>query len=453
MVKGLIAGFGDLPLEDTLETFDPRPVKLEPLAEELPSKDPSIHLIAGLGGSAVPTAGRGTQVTVVGSNFCGDPTCPPVVVEAGGVVLADNLAVDPKGGFQFTFVVEGSLGARLVTATQALDPKNVLSHSVLLVVPVVDAEEDGLEVELIRPACVNTPDVVISGQALGERETSTRIARISFTVNDGPETIVCQDCRRDPVFAFAAPLPIDCGENVVRVMIVEEGTGQVAQRTRMVRRDSKPPEIHCPAPISTACNDPSGAVVTFDVTATDGCTAKPSVFCDPPSGSVFPLGTTIVKCLAVDDCGNEAHCEFLVTVQCHAKDQTPPKIVCPSDLTKSCGAAGGTPVSFEVLAVDDFDPAPVVMCKPPSGSLFPVGETTVNCLATDAVGNKSQCSFKVRVIPGSVTIDAKYILRWDCGVLEDAASVSGPWESVNGAANGVYQASPGDQRRFFRSRR
>lgn len=38
-----------------------------------------------------------------------------------------------------------------------------------------------------------------------------------------------------------------------------------------------------------------------------------------------------------------------------------------------------------------------VVCTPPSGSPFPLGITTVNCIATDVNGNSASCSFNIRV--------------------------------------------------------
>ena len=39
-------------------------------------------------------------------------------------------------------------------------------------------------------------------------------------------------------------------------------------------------------------------------------------------------------------------------------------------------------------ATDETDPSPSVACAPPSGSAFPIGNTTVTCTATDASGNQ-----------------------------------------------------------------
>jgi len=50
-----------------------------------------------------------------------------------------------------------------------------------------------------------------------------------------------------------------------------------------------------------------------------------------------------------------------------------------------------------VTATDNIDPNPKVKCTPPSGSLFPLGQTPVTCTATDASGNASQGTFIVKV--------------------------------------------------------
>jgi hypothetical protein len=48
-------------------------------------------------------------------------------------------------------------------------------------------------------------------------------------------------------------------------------------------------------------------------------------------------------------------------------------------------------------ATDDVDGNVAVTCSPPSGSSFPVGTTTVNCIARDNAGNQSSTSFTVTV--------------------------------------------------------
>ncbi|QRG65195.1 FG-GAP-like repeat-containing protein [Brevibacillus choshinensis] len=64
---------------------------------------------------------------------------------------------------------------------------------------------------------------------------------------------------------------------------------------------------------------------------------------------------------------------------------------CPPDIIVPCPIVNyPTPVAS--------CPGVTVTCSPPSGSLFPVGETEVTCTATDIFGNTETCSFTVTVV-------------------------------------------------------
>jgi hypothetical protein len=54
-----------------------------------------------------------------------------------------------------------------------------------------------------------------------------------------------------------------------------------------------------------------------------------------------------------------------------------------------------------VSADDNLDPNPAIGCTPAAGSIFPLGLTTVNCLATDASGNTATGSFTVTLTGGT----------------------------------------------------
>ncbi len=162
--------------------------------------------------------------------------------------------------------------------------------------------------------------------------------------------------------------------------------------------DLSPPELTCPDDITVECTSPAGDIVTFVVTATDPCDPSPVVDCSPPSGSVFPPGTTRVTCTATDAGGNSSQCSFTVQVV----DTTAPVITCPQDVAEV--ATGPVPVSFSPSVTDACDPSPSIVCIPPSGSVFPLGDTVVTCTATDDSGNASQCTFTVRVIEAAVPI-------------------------------------------------
>lgn len=75
-----------------------------------------------------------------------------------------------------------------------------------------------------------------------------------------------------------------------------------------------------------------------------------------------------------------------------------PTILCSGNITQDndpgvCGAV----VNFPNPAVSRSCPGVNVSCSPASGSLFPVGDTTVTCTATDICGGIAECSFTVTV--------------------------------------------------------
>ena len=50
-----------------------------------------------------------------------------------------------------------------------------------------------------------------------------------------------------------------------------------------------------------------------------------------------------------------------------------------------------------VLTQDDVGGSITISCNPPSGSVFPIGETVVECTATDEAGNIGRASFMITV--------------------------------------------------------
>ena len=128
-------------------------------------------------------------------------------------------------------------------------------------------------------------------------------------------------------------------------------------------------------------------------TATDNLDPMVVVTCEPASGSVFALGNTGVFCSAQDAAGNAAAASFTVTVQ----DTSGPVLSLPSDIVEEATSAAGNTVVFAASATDAVTPSPSVECSPSSGSLFPLGTTSVECAAQDAAGNAGTDSFNVTV--------------------------------------------------------
>jgi hypothetical protein len=80
-------------------------------------------------------------------------------------------------------------------------------------------------------------------------------------------------------------------------------------------------------------------------------------------------------------------------------DTASPVIQCPEPIVVDDrpGDVPGEILIFAVTALDPEDPAPDLVCTPPSGSRFPRGTTLVTCTATDFSGNAASCEFTVTV--------------------------------------------------------
>ena len=155
--------------------------------------------------------------------------------------------------------------------------------------------------------------------------------------------------------------------------------------------DNVLPLINCPADIfvHTDANE-CGAVVNFTVSSIDNCSS--TVVSNPASGSLFLIGITTVNSFATDAAGNNSTCTFTVTVT----DDESPIIISPGTMIVNAeDTLDSAVVNFNVMVTDNC--SATVVTDPPSGSVFPIGITTVECIATDAAGNKTHRSFNVKV--------------------------------------------------------
>ena len=106
------------------------------------------------------------------------------------------------------------------------------------------------------------------------------------------------------------------------------------------------------------------------------------------------LGIDTIAACFTDDAG-EIHCAEATK---EWEDTTPPDLVTPPDATNEATGPDGATHHFVATATDDVDPNPVVVCSPPSGTVFPLGDTLVTCTATDASGNVSEGTFVKTVV-------------------------------------------------------
>jgi hypothetical protein len=185
------------------------------------------------------------------------------------------------------------------------------------------------------------------------------------------------------------PLGTTVVQATARDFAGNEGTGKL----HITVKDTTPPVLALPADLVAEATGPNGAVVTFAGSAQDVVSGSLPVTFAPASGSVFPLGMTVVTATATDGAGLSSVGQFQVVV----RDTTPPVLMLPANLTIDTNNAAGVAVAFAAGAQDVVSGAVPVALTPASGSLFPLGTTTVEATAVDAAGNRSTGSFTVTV--------------------------------------------------------
>ena len=107
-------------------------------------------------------------------------------------------------------------------------------------------------------------------------------------------------------------------------------------------------------------------------------------------------GGELVGVNVVLNAGDDVTCVFTNSDDI---DMVDPVITCPAAQEQAndqgeCTAQVSYP---DPTATDDMDNDVDIECDQPSGSTFPVGDTTVTCTATDNAGNEDECQFLVTV--------------------------------------------------------
>lgn len=160
--------------------------------------------------------------------------------------------------------------------------------------------------------------------------------------------------------------------------------------------DTQNPSITAPANATYQCASQVPPADPSQATASDNCGAPTVTVSESNNGGAgSPASPLIITrtYTATDGASLTASAAQTITVI----DNTPPTINCPGNITVNApvGTCAAT-VTFNVTGSDNCS-VPVITTSPVSGSVFPVGVTTVTATATDAAGNTSTCSFTVTV--------------------------------------------------------
>jgi hypothetical protein len=160
--------------------------------------------------------------------------------------------------------------------------------------------------------------------------------------------------------------------------------------------DTQNPAITAPANASYQCASQVPAASPSQATASDNCGAPTVTVSQSTNGGTGSTASPLIitrTYTATDSAGRTASASQTITVI----DNTPPTIACPANIIVNAPAGTcSAVVNFTVTGSDNCS-APTIVSSRPSGSVFPLGTTTVISTATDAAGNSNSCSFTVTV--------------------------------------------------------
>ena len=74
-----------------------------------------------------------------------------------------------------------------------------------------------------------------------------------------------------------------------------------------------------------------------------------------------------------------------------------PTLSCEEGISRATISPDGVSISYPVPDVRDGQTPVNVRCTPEPGSIFPIGQTTVSCTATDALNRQAACEFRVTI--------------------------------------------------------
>ena len=201
--------------------------------------------------------------------------------------------------------------------------------------------DSGLIGVLLNNCSSNTPPTISSGTVTRQQDGGSSrsvIATVSdaqdapaslmVTIDGGTSSskngVTIANISVDAAGAASADVSASCGaSNASFVLRVIDSVGLSAEATLVVDviNEATPPVINngMPLPSITAylpLNSPDVSMpVKFSLpSATDNCSASPSVVASPESGATFGVGSTTVAVTATDDLGNEATTTFEVKV-------------------------------------------------------------------------------------------------------------------------------------------
>jgi len=303
-----------------------------------------------------------------------------------------------------------ALGKTTVECTASDERSNTATESFTVTV-----------VDTIAPTLTVSDDITMEA-------TSANGAAVTFpaaTATDDADSAPRVECSATSGDTF------DLGTTTVTCTARDDGGNQASATFDVTVSDSTAPSLALPGDTFAAATGPSGANVDYVVTASDLVDTSPTIDCVPASGSLFQIGVTVVKCTAKDASGNlSEEGSFNVTVG----DAGDPVLQLPANQVVEASGPDGAEATFDVTATDDVDLSPEITCTHASGDTFPIGDTTVDCTATDDDGNATRGGFSITVrdtsapvidLPDDIDVEASgadgAVVTWDVTATDSVA--------------------------------
>jgi uncharacterized repeat protein (TIGR01451 family) len=281
---------------------------------------------------------------------------------------------------------------------------------------------------------IHTPgtySITYSATANNQTAETTRIVTVqadntppTITVNGAnPMTVECHTGFTDPGaiahdacagdFAATASGVVDpntVGQYILTYNATDPSGHAAAPITRTVNVvDTIAPVVTAPPNVTvntgagaTSCGITVSNATLGTASANDSCAGSLSVArTGVPAGNVFPVGTTTIT-YSANDGPNTGTATQTVTVI----DNTAPVISCPVNITLEPTCPSGAIATYTApVGTDNCAGATTVRTAGlASGSVFPIGTTTVTHRVTDASGNSASCNFTVTVLTPQAVI-------------------------------------------------
>ena len=229
----------------------------------------------------------------------------------------------------------------------------------------------------------------------GRCEAQVNLGEPTTTGGTPPLTIVASPLPPYPVGPLAT----------VVTWTVTDASGHTASATQAVTvQDRQAPVIGAAPNLSTTTEpgQPTASLTLPAPISSDNCPGWTIAGARSDGLALtapYPVGQTNVTWTVTDASANRTTATQTVTVV----DKEPPTLTVPADFAVNATSPSGAVVTYTASATDNVAVA-ALTCSPPSATSFPIGSTTVTCVATDPSGNQASATFHITVLSAQTQV-------------------------------------------------